>query len=324
MNPGRILLVIVVSAFSSHPVFAQDVSDYPSKPVRVIVGSPPGGGTDVQTRMFAQKLSEGMQRQFVVENHPGGSNTIGFGIAAKAAPDGYTLLSISPVFTFVPALMNANLPFDPIKDFTPISLLAKAPFLLLVHPSLPAQSVAELIKLAKSKPGELALGVANGGSSHLTAAWFAAMANIKVIIVPYKGTGQVVPDAIAGHLQVTFGNVLAFMPYVQAGRLRALAVTSAERSTVLPGLPTIAESGLPGFDVITWAGWIAPARVPAAIITKLSAELAKVARAPDIAKNLAQDGAEGVGSTPEQFGQLIATEIPRWRKVVKDTGMRVE
>jgi tripartite-type tricarboxylate transporter receptor subunit TctC len=324
MSHGWIFLVAVVSAFCSHSVFAQDVSDYPSKPVRIIIGSPAGGGTDVQTRLFAQKLSESIQRQFVVENHPGGSNTIAYGIVAKAVPDGYTLLSIPPGFTFVAALMKGNLPFDPIKDFTPISLLAKAPFLLLVHPSLPVKSVDELIKLARAKPGELALGVANGGSSHLTAAWFASMAHIKIILVPYKGTGQVVPDAIAGHLQITFGNVLAFMPYVKAGRLRALAVTSAERSAVLPDLPTIAESGLPGFDVITWAGWIAPARVPAAIITRLSAELAKVAKAPDIAQTLAQDGAEGVGSTPEQFGRLIATEIPRWRKVIIDTGMRVE
>ncbi len=324
---GYFQIVILIAATITLPLrfpFAQGVTDYPTKPVRVILASAPGTAVDVVGRLVAGKLSENLKRQFVVDNRPGAGGTIGMGLAAKSAPDGYTLLSVAPVFTFGPAL-RPDLPYDPVKDFVPIALVAKAPYLLVVHPSLPVKSAKELIALAKSKPGALDVGVGSSGSfTHLATAYFAFTAKIKVTIIPYKGSGQVMVDAIAGQIHMFFGSVLIALSHVKSGRLRALAVSSAERSSVLPELPTLSESGVRGYDVTFWNGWVAPAGTPAAIVSKLSAELGKAVKSPDVAKNLAEDGGEPVGSTPEQFEQLIATEVPRWRKVVRDSGMRVE
>ena len=303
--------------------FAQDIRDYPVKPVRVIVPSAPGGGIDIPARMLAQKLSDSLKRPFVVDNRSGGGGTIAFELVAKSTPDGYTLLAVAPIFTIAPAL-HPNLPYDPVKDFVPISLVTKGPFLLIVGSAVPAKSVTELIALAKAKPGTLNAGISSGGGSHLAAAWFASMANIKITLVPYKGTGPVAIDTMAGQLDMFFGNVLSNLPQIKSGRLRALAVSSAERSLVFPELPTIAESGMPGYDVTFWHGWAAPAGTPPAIVNKLSAELGKVVKSTDIARKLAEDGAEAVGSTPEQFRQLIAVEVQRWRTVVKEAGIRVE
>lgn len=303
--------------------FAQGTAGYPAKAVRVIVASAPGGATDIQARMFAQKLGENLKQQFVVENRPGGNYVPGYGFVAKSPPDGYTLLSAAAIFTVIPS-MNPDLP-DPIRDYTPIALATKAPYLLLVHPALPVKSVKELIALAKSRPGALDMGVGSGASfTHLAALFFASGANIKITIIPYKGTGQTMVDAIAGHIHMFFGNVLSTNSHVKSGKLRALAVSSAGRSSVLPELPALAESGVPGYDVTTWHGWLAPAGMPAAIASKLSAELGKAVKSHDVARRLAEDGGEAVGSTPEQFQQLIAEEVPRWRKIIRDSGMRFE
>lgn len=320
------ILLVIAATIMSYPrfSFAQGVTDYPTKPVRVIVAAAPGGGTDSRARMYAQEMSKNLGQQVVIDNRPGGGNTIGYGLVAQSAPDGYTLGAVTPSLTFSPAL-RPDLPYDPLKDFAMISLATKAPFLLLAHPALPVKSVGELIALARRKPGALDMGVGSSGSStHLAAAYFASAANIKVTLIPYKGVAQVTIDAIAGQIHVFFSGILTDWPHVKSGRLRALAVSSAERSSALPELPTISESGVRGYDVTVWHGWVAPARTPTAIVNKLSAELVRAVRSPDVAKRLVENGEVPVGSTPEQFQQVIAVEVPRWRKVVKDSGMRVE
>ncbi len=319
----RFGLIAAVAMLPPAPAHAQNPSDYPAKPVRVIVPTATGAATDLLARILAQKLGERFRRSFVVENHTGAGYTLGYDLVAKAAPDGYTLMASSTALSFVPAL-RPDLPYDPVKDFESISLVSKAPFLLLVHPGLPVKSTRDLIALARSRPDAIAMGVANGSTTHLVSAWFIAAAQIRLTLVPYKGSGQVMVETIAGQIQSLFGNVLAALPYVKAGRLRALAVTTAERSAVLPELPAIAEAGVAGFDVSTWHGWLAPAGTPPAIVRKLSGELAAAVKSPDIAKKLAEDGGEPIGGSPERLRDLIAVEVPRWRKVVRDAGMRVE
>jgi tripartite-type tricarboxylate transporter receptor subunit TctC len=305
------------------PGYAQSIADYPNKPVRIIVAFAAGGGSDTQARLLAQKLSENLKRPFVVENRTGGGGTIAYAYVAKSPPDGYTLLAVSPTFTIAPAL-NKSLPYDPIKDFAPISLAVKFPYLLLSHPALPAKSIKELIALAKAKPGALDMGVTLGGTTHLATAYFASAANIKVAMVPYKGGAQAMVDTMSGQIHLLISNVSPTLAHVQSGRLRALAVTSLERSRIFPNLPTIAESGMRGFEVITWQGWAAAAGTPAPIINRLNEELGKAIRSPDLANNFAEDGGQASAGSPEQLRQLIAEEIPRWRKIVNDLGLRLE
>jgi len=323
MRHFRILMITLVLALFSHFAIAQAAADYPNKPVRIIAAAGAGGGADLVGRIFAQKLSENLKNQFVVENRPGGGDTIGIALTAKSAPDGYTLMVATPSLTIAPAVYP-NFTVDPIKDFAPISLSSKAPYVLVVHPSLPAKSVKELIALAKSKPGEVNIGIVNGGIVHLATAYFASMANIKITNVPYSQVAQIMTDTMGGQIQGYILPVQTTLPVVKSGRLRALAVTTAERSSVLPELPTIAESGVSAYDVGGWYGWIAPAGTPAAIVSKLNMELIRALRSAEVTKKMADDGAVTVGSTPEQFGQLIAAESVRWRKVVNELGIRVE
>jgi tripartite-type tricarboxylate transporter receptor subunit TctC len=308
------------------PACAQNparAGDYPAKSVRIIVGLAPGGATDIQARLFAQKLTESFGRSFVVENRAGAGGTIAYTQVAKSAPDGYTLLAVASGYSITPA-MYPKLAYDPVKDYAPISLLVQAPFLLLTHPSVPAKSVKDLVALARAKPGALDFASAGQGTSTgLALELFRTMANVRITHVPYKGTGHALFDTVAGQVQAMFANILSGLPYVKAGRLRALAVTSAKRSLVMPELPTVTESGVPGYEAITWHGWLAPAGTPAAIVNRLNAELVKSTRAPDVAERLAADGGEPIGSTPEQFTQLLIAEIARWRKLVKDTGLNL-
>lgn len=306
------------------PAFAQTAGDYPAKPVRVIIGQAPGGGTDIQARLFSQKLTESLGRSFVVENRTGAGSLVSYRTVAQAAPDGYTLLGVSGGFTVAPAV-HSNLGFDPLKDLAPISLIAQAPFILLVHPSLPAKSVKDVLALAKAKPGMLTYGSAGYASStHMAFALFTTTARIDITHVPYKGTGPALVDAMAGQVHMLIGNVLSSMQYAKAGKLRALGVSTAKRSASAPELPTIAEAGVPGYECSTWHGWFAPGATPPAIVNKLSAELAKAAKAHDVVSRLSPDGGEGVGSTPEQLRQFVVTDIARWRKVVKDAGIKLE
>lgn len=317
---GAVILLLVALL----PAVASAQDSYPARPVRVVVGLAPGGGTDIQARLFAQKLSESMNRTFVVENRPGAGGTIAYALVAKSPPDGYTLLGVTSGYTITPAIY-AKLPYDPLKDFAPISLVAQAPFLLVVHPALPVKSVRDLLALARAKPGGLDSASAGlGSSTHMALEMFKALSGVKIAHIPYKGTGPALVDVMAGQVHMLFGNVLSTLGYVKAGRLRALAVTTVARSAVLPELPTITESGLPGYENSTWHGWLAPAGTPPAILSRLNAELVKSAKAPDLQEKLAADGGEGVGSTPEQFSRHLVTEIARWRKVVKEAGVVLE
>jgi len=316
---------VAAAALTPLAASAQGPADaYPARPVRVIIGLAPGGGTDIQARLFAQKLSENLGRPFVVENRTGAGGTIAYAQIAKSPPDGYTLLGVTSGYTITPAVYS-KLPYDPVKDFAPISLVAQAPFLLLTHPSLPVKSTKDLLALARAKPMVLDCGSAgHGTSTHMAFELFRTMAGVNITHIPYKGTGPALIDAMAGQVHMLFGNVLSSMTHVKTGKLRALAVTTAQRSRVLPDLPTVSESGVPGYENSTWFGFLAPAGIPVAVLSKLNAELVKTSQSPDIVERLAPDGGEPVGSTPEQFGRHIVSEMTRWRKVVKDAGMKVE
>ncbi|HYC46392.1 MAG TPA: tripartite tricarboxylate transporter substrate binding protein [Burkholderiales bacterium] len=299
-------------------------SDYPVKPVRVIVGQAPGGGNDIQTRLFAQKLTEAFGRPFVVENRTGAGSVVSYRTVASATPDGYTLLGVSGGFTIAPAV-HANLGYDPVKDLAPISLVVQAPFLLMTHPALPVRTVKELVALAKARPGALTYGSAGHGSStHLAFALFTTLARIDITHVPYKGTGPALIDTMSGQVQMLMGNVLSSLQHARSGKLRALAVSTTKRSAAVPELPTLAEAGVAGYESSTWHAWFAPAGTPAAIVDKLSGELAKAAKAPDVIARLAPDGAQPVGSTPERLRQFVVSDIARWRGVVKAAGIRLE
>jgi tripartite-type tricarboxylate transporter receptor subunit TctC len=321
----RLLSLMIVCLVAAR-VHAQGtaVDAYPTKPVRVVVGLAPGGGTDIQARLFAQKLTEYLGRSFIVDNRTGAGGTVAYNYVAKAPPDGYTLLAVASGYSITPAVYT-KLPYDSIKDFAPISLAVEAPFLLLTHPSLPVRSVKELLALIRAKPDALDFASAGYGSStHMALAMFTTLGKLKVTHVPYKGTGPALTEGVAGQVHGLFANILSCLPYVKVGRLRALAVSSAKRSAVLPDLPTIAEGGVPGYVTTTWHGWLAPAGTPSPIITRLNIELAKAARAPDVAERMAADGGEPIGSSPERFQQHLASEIVRWRKVVRDANIRVE
>jgi tripartite-type tricarboxylate transporter receptor subunit TctC len=309
----------------SRPVAGQSPSEpYPAKPVRVIVGLAPGGATDIQTRLFAQKLSESLGRSFVVENRSGAGGTVAYAQVAKSPPDGYTLLGVAGGYTITP-FVYPKLTYDPVRDFAPISLVAQAPFLLLTHPSLPVKSVKDLLALARAKPGALDCASAGyGTSTHMAFELFKALSGAKITHIPYKGTGQSLVDGMSGQVHMLFGNVLSSLPHARAGKLRALAVTTAKRSTVLPDLPTIAEAGVPGYENSTWHGWLAPAGTPSAVLIRLNAELVKASRSPDVVERLAPDGGEPVGSTAEQFARFIDQDMARWGKLVKETGIRFD
>ncbi len=325
MKANGLVVAWATALLSPGTAFAQAGAEaYPVKPVRVVIGLAPGGGTDIQARLFSQKLSENLGRPFVVENRTGAGGTIAYAQIAKSPPDGYTLLGVTSGYTITPAVYS-KLPYDPVKDFAPISLVAQAPFLLLTHPSLPVRSVKDLLALARAKPMMLDCGSAgHGTSTHMAFELFRTMAGVKITHIPYKGTGPALIDAMAGQVHMLFGNVLSSLTHVKTGKLRALAVTTVKRSMVLPDLPTVSESGVPGYENSTWFGLLAPAGTPAAVLNKLNSELVKASQSPDIVERLAPDGGEPVGSTPEHFGRHIASEITRWRKVVKDAGMKVE
>jgi tripartite-type tricarboxylate transporter receptor subunit TctC len=325
MKTNCLLAVCAVALFSACTVFAQGPADtYPAKPVRVIVGLAPGGGTDIQARLLAQRLSANLNRSFVVDNRTGAGGTVAYALVAKSPADGYTLLAVASGYSITPAVYS-KLPYDPIKDFAPISLVVQAPILLMTHPSLPVKSTRELVALAKARPGVLNSASAGyGTSNHLALELFNLLAGTRITHVPYKGTGPALIDAMAGQVHVIFGNILSSLPYVRQGRLKALAVTSATRSKAVPELATVAESGVPGYETTTWHGWLAPAATPPAIINRMSGELAKAVRSPEVQESLAGDGGEPVGGSPEQFTRHLVAEIARWRKVVTDAGMRVE
>lgn len=297
---------------------------YPVRPVRVIVALAAGSGADVVTRIVVSKLSENYGAQFVVENRGGAGGNIGVELGARAPADGYTLLAIAAGQTVNPALYQ-KLSFDLEKDFDPIGLMAMAPLVLSVHPSLPVKSVKELIAFAKAAPGKVNYSSSGSGSSpHLAAAMFATRTGISLSHVPYKGSPQAVTDLIAGQVELAFMAPSSVMQYVKAGRIKALALCAAQRSPAAPGVPSMAESGLPGFEASTWTGMLAPVGTPKDIVARLSRDIAAIVKLPEVRDRLAEQGFEAMGLSAAEFGTFMRAEIAKWGKVVKATGARVE
>ena len=298
---------------------------YPAKPIRMIVGFPPGGGTDIVGRIIAQKLSETFNQQVIVDNRGGASGQLAAELAAKAVPDGYTIMMAHiAAISILPSLVS-RLPYDAQRDFAPITLAAIGPNLLVVHPSVPVKTVKELVALAKARPGQLQYASPGAGTvQHLAAEFFKLQAKVDMLHVPYKGSGQSIVDLIAGHVHLNFDSVPPVINYVRQGKLRALAVTSAKRFSLLPEIPTIEESGVPGFDMSTWWGLVAPAAVGKDIVNKLFGETVKLLRQADVKEKIAFAGAETVGNTPEEFAAYIRAETAKYARIVKEANIKVE
>ncbi len=298
---------------------------YPSRSIRLVVTFAPGGGADFVGRAIAQPLSEALGQTVVVDNRAGANGVVGADIAAKAAPDGYTLLLGAAGTLSVAPHLGEPLPFDPIKDFVPVSLVATGSFVVAVNKSLPVNSIPELIAYAKANPGKLNFGSSGkGGAPHLATELFASMAGVKMVHVPYRGLGPAVADLIAGQIQVLFADVPLVVEQAKAGNLKALAITGTTRSSVMPDLPTVAEAGLPGYSAGTWYGLFLPARTPPEITAKLSKVLEQVLAAPSLKAVMAKQGAEAVWDTPQDFAAFTAGESAKWGKLIKDLGIKVE
>ena len=298
---------------------------YPTKPIRLIVPYPPGGGTDIFARLLGAKLGETLGQQLVIENRAGAAGVLGADAAAKAAPDGYTLVVGQASNLAINPHMMSKLPYDPLKDFAPITLIATSPSLLVVHPSLPARSVKDLVALAKARPGSINYASAgNGSPGHLAAEYFRKVANINLVHIPYKGATPAMLDVIAGQASLYFTSPVAAQPYVQSGRLRQIAVTSAQRFPPLPDVPAIAEAGYRDFDMTSWWGLLAPAGVAKEIIARLHAEAVKALTTAEMKERLAGQGAMVVTGTPEQFAAYIKSEIANWGRIVIVSGARMD
>ena len=298
---------------------------YPSKPVRVVVPFAAGGTTDIVTRILAQRMEEIWGQQLVVDNRPGAGGNIGSEIVARSPADGYTLLMATVATHGINASLYRKIPYDPVADFAPITLVASTPSVVMLHPSIPANSIKELIALAKAKPGELNFGSSgNGSSHHLAGELFDSLAGVKMTHVPYKGTAAALVDLLGGRIQLTFDTLPSAMPYVKGGKLKAIAVTSAKRTRSLPDLPTIAEAGVPGYEVTSWYGLLAPAGTPPDIVKKLSADFVRAIRIPEVSEKMIEAGAEPVANTSEQFAEFIRSELKKWAVVVQGSAARVD
>jgi tripartite-type tricarboxylate transporter receptor subunit TctC len=310
---------IFLLALAAAPVSAQQ---YPVRAVRLIVASSPGSGVDIVARIMAQKLSAGLGQQVIVDNRAGAGANLGAEIAAKSPPDGYALFMGTPAHA-INASMYSGLNYDIVRDFVPVSLVSTGQYVVIVHPSVPARTAKELIALAKARPGALGFGSAGpGNSTHLAGELFNSMAGVKMLHVPYKGSGPALVDLMSGEIQVMFANITAGLPYIRTRRVRALAVTGPKRTSQAPDLPTVAEAAIPGYAVTSYFGVLAPVGTPAAIVAKLNVEIVKAVHSADVQASLAHEGAEAVGSTPEEFGTFIRAEIPRWTIAVRTAGLQ--
>jgi len=319
----RLLAVAGVALACALPAHAEQA--YPGRPIRIVVPYPPGGFNDTLGRTLAAKLQEAWGQPALVENKPGGNTLIGTDAVAKAAPDGYTLLVVAFPFAVTPSLIR-NMPYDTVRDFAPIALCAQSPNILVVNPQvLPVKSVGELIAAAKSKPGGLSYAsTGNGSSNHISMELFESLAGVRLLHVPYKGSAPAVVDMLGGQVQVMFDNAPNVMPQVRAGKLRALAQSGATRSPVAPDLPTVAEAGVPGYEVTVWFGLVAPAGTPREIVAKLNAEVLRILAMPDVRERFLAQGVEPLGSTPGEFAAHIRAQMDKWAKVVRDAGVKAE
>jgi tripartite-type tricarboxylate transporter receptor subunit TctC len=298
---------------------------YPAKPIRLVAPSTPGDAPDVIARLVADKLSAAVGQQVVVENRPGAGGVVGSDAVAKAAPDGYTLIMGNAGSHGINAAVYSKLPYDIQRDFAPVSQVAVAPNVMVINPSVPAQSVAEFIAYAKSQPGKLSYASGgNGSSAHMSMELFKSMSGVDVQHVPYKGSSPALTDLIAGQVVVFIGNMPPTVPHIKAGKLRALAVTTKSRSALMPELPTISEAGLPGFETVAWFGVLAPSGTPPEIVNRLSAEIGKIARSPEMREKLIAMGAEPVGGSPEEFKAVIDRDIAKWKPLAQKVGIKVD
>ncbi|MGH8700126.1 MAG: Bug family tripartite tricarboxylate transporter substrate binding protein [Burkholderiales bacterium] len=298
--------------------------DYPIKPVRLVVASTPGGGTDISARLIAPKLTEYLGRQFVVENRPGATTTIGVDFVAKSPPDGYTLLMGVSSLAINPHILK-NVPYDALKDLAPISQVLVSPNIMVAHPSLPARSVKELIAFARPRPGELNFAAGGAGSNqHLAIELFLYMTGVKIVHVPYKGQGMALLDTVAGQVSLMMANVISALPHVRNARLRALGVTGAKRATVAPDIPTIAEAGVPGYEVLQWYGVLAPAATPREIIGRLHDAVARAVQDPKIRERIVADAGEPVGNTPDELAAILRADFRKWGEVIRKAGIKVD
>lgn len=298
--------------------------DYPNKPIRVILSVPAGATPDVTARLVTPGLANALGQPLVVDNRPGAGGLIGAEIASKATPDGYTIFISSPgALTILPHLRKV--PYDTLRDFTPVGQISVGPFVLIVHPSLSAQSVKELIALAKAQPGKLNCASAgNGVANHLALELFKQMAGVDITHVPYKGAPQAVTDVVAGHMDMVFNSIAPVLPHIRAGRVRVLGIASAKRSAQLPDVPTISEAGVPGFEAENWFGMFAPAKTPKRVVDRLSGALVKVVRSPEIRRQFAALGADAVGSDPEVFAAFVRRDMEKYARVVRISGARLD
>lgn len=308
-----ILLGVGISAFAQ---------EYPSKPVRLVDPFSPGGSTDVLARIVGQKLGERLGQPFLVENRAGGGGHIGADMVAKSPPNGYMLL-VAGVPHAIGMTLYKKLPYDMAKDLAPITQIATFPSLIVVHPSLPVKNIKELLALARARPGQLNFGANPGSPNHLSIELLNTMANVKMVHVGYKGAAPAVTDVVAGQIQLVSAGFPSVLGYVQAGRLRPIAVTSTSRSPLLPNVPTVSESGVPGYDVTSWYGLFGPLGLPGTVVTKLHAETVAVLKAPDIAERLASLGAQPAPTTPDEFSRIVREEIRRWGEVVRTSGATI-
>jgi tripartite-type tricarboxylate transporter receptor subunit TctC len=312
--------VLVLAAAAAGTSFSQT---YPAKPVRIVAPFAPGGGTDFIARLIAQKLTERLGQQVIVENKPGAGGNLGAEFAVKSAPDGYTLLLIAGSYTVNPSIYKLS--FDPVNDISPIVQLSQGPFVVAVHPSVPAKTLKELIDYARKEPDKLSYASAGSGSiTHLASELFLDMAKIKAVHVPYKGTGPALNDTIAGNTQLIFGSVATSLQFIKSGRLRGLAVTTPQRIPAAPELPTVSEAGVPGYQVVLWHGLVGPKGLPAAVVERVNQAANDALKSKDVADLLATDGVAPAGGTPEQFRAVIKSDIERWSGVVKQANIKAD
>ena len=321
----RMSVAVLLALWAAWSHAASTDPAYPTKPIRVLAPFPAGSGVDVVARMIGTPLGQSIGQPVVVDNRPGAAGRIACELAARAAPDGYTLLlGNASTLAMLPSL-DRRVAFDPVKSFAPIALISSSANVLVVHPSVAASSVSGLVALAKAKPGSLNYGSAgSGNSTHLAAELFRLSAGVDLVHVPYKGTPPMITDLLAGQIQLSFTSILSALPHIQQGRLRALGVTSLKRAASLPDVPTISEAALKGYEMIVWQGLLAPANTPGAIVTRVNREVVKILEMPDTRARLAAQGLEPVGGTPEQFAAYIGSEVTKWSKVIKHAGITAE